>query len=141
MQGQSMKRTWPIIAVSDVVKSSAWYADLLNAKNNHPDGKVFDQILDEDETVLVCLHHWGHQVQTATTIIRLSPIQKREMSEKAFSFGSWSTTSTLHGSGPSCWEHPQKSPQTSSTELACALSSCVTPMVIMWRSTKHGTRG
>ena len=54
-----MKRNWPIIAVSDVVESSAWYADLLDAKNNHPDRKDFDQILDEDETVLVCLHHWG----------------------------------------------------------------------------------
>ena len=29
-----MKRTWPIIAVDDVPKSSAWYTGLLDAKNN-----------------------------------------------------------------------------------------------------------
>jgi catechol 2,3-dioxygenase-like lactoylglutathione lyase family enzyme len=54
-----MKRTWPIIAVEDVVKSSAWYTTLLNAKNNHAGGNVFDQILDEDGTILLCLHYWG----------------------------------------------------------------------------------
>jgi len=31
-----MKRTWPIIAVSDVQVSSKWYQTLLNAANNHP---------------------------------------------------------------------------------------------------------
>ena len=54
-----MKRTWPIIGVADVAKSSAWYMKLLDGKNNHPDATVFDQVLDKDETVLVCVHHWG----------------------------------------------------------------------------------
>ncbi len=54
-----MKRTWPIIAVNDVPTSAAWYTRLLNATNNHSGGTVFDQILDGDGTVLLCLHHWG----------------------------------------------------------------------------------
>lgn len=54
-----MKRVWPIIAVSDVLKSAAWYAQLLEARQTHPGGTVFDQIVDADDTVLLCLHHWG----------------------------------------------------------------------------------
>lgn len=57
-----MKRTWPIIGVADVAKSSAWYMKLLDSENNHPGATVFDQILDKDATVLLCVHHWGdHQ--------------------------------------------------------------------------------
>jgi catechol 2,3-dioxygenase-like lactoylglutathione lyase family enzyme len=54
-----MKRTWPIIAVKNVAESAAWYTRLLSATNNHPGATVFDQILDTDGTVLLCLHHWG----------------------------------------------------------------------------------
>jgi len=54
-----MKRTWPIVAVRNVAESSAWYARLLNAANNHPGAAVFDQIVDQDGAVLLCLHHCG----------------------------------------------------------------------------------
>jgi catechol 2,3-dioxygenase-like lactoylglutathione lyase family enzyme len=54
-----MKRIWPIIAVADVVKSARWYMKLLNADDTHPGATVFDQILDKDGTVLLCIHHWG----------------------------------------------------------------------------------
>jgi len=54
-----MKRNWPIIAVLDVVASAAWYVRLLDAAQSHPGGMVFDQILDKDGEVLLCLHHWG----------------------------------------------------------------------------------
>jgi len=54
-----MKRIWPIVAVRNVAESSTWYASLLNATNNHPGAAVFDQIVDEDGAVLLCLHHWG----------------------------------------------------------------------------------
>lgn len=54
-----MKRSWPIIAVADVPKSSAWYMALLDAQQNHPGATVFDQILADDGTILLCLHHWG----------------------------------------------------------------------------------
>ena len=54
-----MKRIWPIIAVSDVARSAAWYMQLLEAQQTHPMGTIFDQIVDTDDTVLLCLHHWG----------------------------------------------------------------------------------
>lgn len=54
-----MKRTWPIIAVQDVQHSSRWYQQLLGCPNSHHGSAVFDQILDSDGTVLLCLHHWG----------------------------------------------------------------------------------
>jgi len=54
-----MKRTWPIIGVANVQVSSEWYRTLLNAANNHPGDSTFDQVLDEDGTVLLCFHHWG----------------------------------------------------------------------------------
>ena len=54
-----MKRTWPIIAVADVTRSSAWYMGLLNAQENHPGATAFNQILDGDGTILLCLHRWG----------------------------------------------------------------------------------
>lgn len=54
-----MKRVWPIIAVSDVAASAKWYVDLLAARRTHPGNNVFDQIVDTDDTVLVCLHWWG----------------------------------------------------------------------------------
>jgi len=54
-----MTRSWPIIAVEDVASSSAWYRVLLNADENHPGARVFNQLLDADGTVLLCLHHWG----------------------------------------------------------------------------------
>ncbi len=54
-----MKGTWPIVGVADATKSSAWYMRLLDAQNNHPGATVFDQILDKDGTILLCLHHWG----------------------------------------------------------------------------------
>ncbi|PJF38507.1 MAG: glyoxalase [Phototrophicales bacterium] len=54
-----MKRIWPIIAVSDVVNSVDWYKNLLDAMSTHPDGTTFDQIVDTDGTVLLCLHCWG----------------------------------------------------------------------------------
>jgi hypothetical protein len=32
---------------------------LLGGAQTHPGGTVFDQIIDEDGTVLLCLHCWG----------------------------------------------------------------------------------
>ena len=55
-----MKRTWPIIGVNDVEASSAWYLSLFGQAwrpTGHDD--EFDQILDDDGTVLICLHKWG----------------------------------------------------------------------------------
>ena len=61
-----MKRVWPIIAVADVPASAKWYMTLLRARQTHPGGTTFDQIVDEDGTVLLCLHHWGPTGATGT---------------------------------------------------------------------------
>jgi catechol 2,3-dioxygenase-like lactoylglutathione lyase family enzyme len=54
-----MKRIWPIIAVAEVPRSSLWYLRLLDARQTHPGGTEFDQIIGEDGETLLCLHCWG----------------------------------------------------------------------------------
>ena len=54
-----MKRTWTIIGVRDVPTSFKWYQSLLGQRETHPAHEEFAQILDEDGTVLLCLHQWG----------------------------------------------------------------------------------
>lgn len=55
----SMKRTWTIIAVSDVASSFRWYQSLLGLPESAPAHDYFGQIVDTDGTVLLCLHEWG----------------------------------------------------------------------------------
>lgn len=54
-----MKRTWTIIAVRDVGASFAWYQSLLGLAATAPAHDDFGQIVDDDGTVLLCLHAWG----------------------------------------------------------------------------------
>jgi predicted enzyme related to lactoylglutathione lyase len=54
-----MKRTWTIIAVSDVPGSFKWYQALFGQPEAPPGHDHFGQILDTDGTVLLCLHQWG----------------------------------------------------------------------------------
>jgi predicted enzyme related to lactoylglutathione lyase len=54
-----MKRIWTIIGVSDVLGSFRWYQSLFGQPNTPPSHDDFGQILDSDETVLLCLHKWG----------------------------------------------------------------------------------
>ena len=54
-----MKRTWTIIAVSDVPASCSWYQSLFGQAETPPAHDDFGQLLDSDGTVLLCLHHWG----------------------------------------------------------------------------------
>src|SRR4029077_7953706 len=54
-----MKRTWTIIGVSDVLSSGKWYQSLFGQPETPPAHDYFDQILDTDATVLLCLHQWG----------------------------------------------------------------------------------
>ena len=55
-----MKRTWTIIGVRDVARSFGWYRSLLfGDATSRPVHTYFGQILDSDETVLLCLHEWG----------------------------------------------------------------------------------
>jgi catechol 2,3-dioxygenase-like lactoylglutathione lyase family enzyme len=51
---------WTIIGVSDVQLSFQWYQRLLGLEAAAPAHSYFGQILDNDGTVLLCLHEWGH---------------------------------------------------------------------------------
>ena len=54
-----MKRLWTIIGVRDVLRSSKWYRSLLGQRRAAPAHPDFDQIVDPDGTVLLCLHQWA----------------------------------------------------------------------------------
>lgn len=54
-----MTRTWTIIGVRDVPASTTWYQSLFGQRAMPPAHDHFGQILDEDGTVLICLHRWG----------------------------------------------------------------------------------
>src|SRR5207248_9903662 len=58
-KGNTMKRIWTIIGVSDVPSSFKWYQLLLGQPEAAPAHDYFGQILDTDGTVLLCLHRWG----------------------------------------------------------------------------------
>jgi catechol 2,3-dioxygenase-like lactoylglutathione lyase family enzyme len=54
-----MKRTWTIIGVADVARSTKWYQSLFGQPHVAPAHDYFGQIQDADGTVLLCLHRWG----------------------------------------------------------------------------------
>src|SRR6188472_4330330 len=54
-----MRRTWTIIGVADVAHSQGWYQHLLGLPLSPPAHDYFGQVLDDDGTVLLCLHAWG----------------------------------------------------------------------------------
>ena len=54
-----MKRTWTIIGVGHVADSFRWYQSLFGQPETSPAHDYFGQILDSDDTVLLCLHQWG----------------------------------------------------------------------------------
>lgn len=69
-----MKRTWTIIGVADVAKSFNWYRALFGQPPSAPAHDFFGQILDDDGTVLLCLHRWGdHEHPTLTSPDRAEP--------------------------------------------------------------------
>ena len=54
-----MKRIWTIVGVRDVTDSFRWYQQLFGQVETAPSHDHFAQILDDDGTVLLCLHQWG----------------------------------------------------------------------------------
>ena len=54
-----MRRTRTIIGVRDVPSSVAWYQSLLGLPVAAPAHDDFGQVVDQDGTVLLCLHQWG----------------------------------------------------------------------------------
>ena len=69
-----MRRTWTIIGVADVPRSFAWYQTLLGLNVTQPGHDFFAQVLDDDGTVLLCLHEWGaHEHPTLDSPDRATP--------------------------------------------------------------------
>lgn len=69
-----MKRTWTIIGVTDVALSFDWYQSLLGLPHATPGHEYFGQLLDADQTVLLCLHKWGdHEHPTLISPDRAEP--------------------------------------------------------------------
>jgi catechol 2,3-dioxygenase-like lactoylglutathione lyase family enzyme len=69
-----MKRLWTIIGVTDVARSFRWYQSLLGSAPTLPAHDDFGQVLDEDGTVLLCLHQWGaHDHPPLTSPDRAEP--------------------------------------------------------------------
>jgi catechol 2,3-dioxygenase-like lactoylglutathione lyase family enzyme len=67
-------RIWTIIGVRDVTASSKWYQSLFGQSQRPPSHDHFDQILDSDGTVLLCLHQWGaHEHPTLTSADAATP--------------------------------------------------------------------
>ena len=54
-----MKRTWTIIGVRNVAESFRWYQSLFGQPATAPAHDFFGQLVDNDGTVLLCLHEWG----------------------------------------------------------------------------------
>ena len=54
-----MKRIWTIIGVRDVTESFRWYQSLFGQSLTAPAHDHFAMVVDDDGTVLLCLHSWG----------------------------------------------------------------------------------
>ena len=58
----------------DVRSSFAWYQSLLGLPKTAPAHDDFDQIVDSDVTVLLCLHAWGaHEHPSLTSPVHAQP--------------------------------------------------------------------
>lgn len=69
-----MKRTWTIIGVADVARSFSWYQALFGQPRTGPAHEYFGQVVDEDGTVLLCLHQWGsHDHPTLASPVPVQP--------------------------------------------------------------------
>ena len=69
-----MKRIWTIIGVSEVARSHRWYQSLFGQPGTPPSHDHFSQILDDDGTVLLCLHQWGaHEHPSLTSPDHATP--------------------------------------------------------------------
>lgn len=67
-----MKRLWTVIGVADVARSFKWYQSLFGQPETRPAHDYWGQILDSDETVLLCLHQWGAHEHPSLTSPDLS---------------------------------------------------------------------
>ncbi len=69
-----VKRLWTIIGVREIDDSCSWYQSLLGLPELPPAHNHFDQLLDSDGTVLLCLHEWGaHEHPSLTSPDQAQP--------------------------------------------------------------------
>lgn len=69
-----MRRTWTIIGVRDACRSLSWYQSLFGQPQTAPAHDDWGQILDDDGTVLLCLHQWGaHEHPTLLSPDKATP--------------------------------------------------------------------
>ncbi len=68
-----MTRLWTIIGVRDVPASFAWYQALLGRPEGAPAHDHFGQIVDDDGTVLLCLHRWGDHAHPTLMRAEIAP--------------------------------------------------------------------
>ena len=112
-----MKRTWTIIGVADVARSFAWYQSLFGQPPTRPAHDHFGQLVDDDGTVLLCLHQWGaHEHPTLASPDRAQSGNGLLLFFRVDDFsGSLSRARVLV---PSLEEEPHMNPSTGTREFA-----------------------
>lgn len=112
-----MKRTWTIIGVADVARSFAWYQSLLGLPATRPAHAYFGQVLDEDGTVLLCLHQWGaHGHPTLTRPANAEPGNGLLLFFRVDDFEQ--ALARARALVPALAEEPQLNPATGTSEFA-----------------------
>jgi predicted enzyme related to lactoylglutathione lyase len=102
---------------------------LLDAQNSHPDATSFDQIIDRDGTILVCLHHWGDHGHPS--------LSNPEEGHPGKGLLLWFVVDDFDAA----WERAQamgsvvQEPPNTNNGTGCVRSLCVIPMATTWRST------
>ena len=112
-----MKRTWTIIGVADVARSFAWYQSLLGRPDASPGHDDFGQIVDDDGTVLVCLHQWGaHEHPTLMSPAHATPGNGLILFFRVDDFDP--TVARARALGVALAEEPHVNPHTGSREIS-----------------------
>ena len=113
--------------------------ELLGAQQTHPGGTTFDQIVDEDGTVLLCLHYWGPTGASGKhgwqTLLTPGPSDYNGLLL-------WFVlmTSRTRGHAPSSWEQQSKRSRILTTELVSRPLLFEIPMDITLQSMSRGRR-
>lgn len=112
-----MKRTWTVIGVADVASSFGWYQSLFGQRRSAPAHDYFGQLLDDDGTVLLCLHKWGaHDHPTLTSPDQAEPGNGLLLFFRVDNFDE--TLSCARGLVSQLEEEPQVNPATGTREFA-----------------------
>lgn len=129
-----MKRTWTIIGVADVARSFGWYQELFGQPRTGPAHEHFGQIVDDDGTVLLCLHQWGsHDHPTLATPAQAQPGNGLLLFFRVDDFDA--SLARARGMVAKLEEEPALNPSTGTMEFALRDPDGYYVMVSAW--TKH----